>query len=125
MNRPVVRAPCKNWTLPSTSVTRICWTGRRDRMTLENTPKCCETSADAGFGAPHAVAKETCVKCPHADPAPTADQTISIWCQRYSKAHKLQRIPPNVTRVKRVRIYSRAKHYLLQFWDPSVKKTLY
>lgn len=50
------------------------------------------------------------------------------WLDRYAERHRPVRVrtlPPGVTAPKRVRIYARREHYLLQFWDPAVKRTLY
>jgi hypothetical protein len=50
------------------------------------------------------------------------------WLARYSKRHRPTRVetfPPGVQPPKRVRIYTRNGYYLLHFWDPSKKRTLY
>jgi len=50
----------------------------------------------------------------------------SAWRQRYSERHKLERItqfPRGVRAPKRVRIYARREHFLLQWWEPREKRT--
>ncbi len=50
------------------------------------------------------------------------------WHTRYSQRHhpvRIQTFPTGVTIPKRVRIYARNGYYLLHFWDPAVKRTLY
>ena len=62
-----------------------------------------------------------------------SDQTIvqassdGTWSLRYGKRNRLQRLmefPAGVTAPAKVRIYSRAGHFVLQWWDPAAKKTL-
>jgi integrase len=50
----------------------------------------------------------------------------SSWSDRYSKRHKLVRVdlPEGVVAPEKVRIYARAEHYVLQWWDPAAKKNL-
>lgn len=51
----------------------------------------------------------------------------SNWKKKYSSRHAPIRVttfPRGVTPPKRVRIYQRADHYLLQWWDPAAGKTL-
>lgn len=51
----------------------------------------------------------------------------SIWKKKYSAKHAAVRVkafPKGVTPPKKVRIYQRAEHYLLQWWDPAAGKTL-
>jgi integrase len=58
----------------------------------------------------------------------TADGTdASAWGQTYSVRHRPIRVtelPAGIEPPKKVRIYQRAEHYLLQWWDRSQKKTL-
>ena len=54
----------------------------------------------------------------------TAQQT---WSSRYGERHRLDRItefPRGVLPPKKIRLYSRADHYVLQWWDPAQKRTL-
>ena len=54
--------------------------------------------------------------------------TQAVWRTRYSQSHRPMRVatfPPCVTPPKKVRIYHRRDHYLLHFWDPAHRKTLY
>ena len=49
------------------------------------------------------------------------------WSERYGTLHSLQRIttfPPRITAPSKVRLYWRHDHYVLQWWDPGVKRTL-
>lgn len=51
----------------------------------------------------------------------------STWCMRYANRHRLTRLtqfPASVPPPQKVRIYARREHHVLQFWDPSVRKTL-
>lgn len=55
----------------------------------------------------------------------TAGET---WACRYGQRHRLERMttfPKGIHAPVQVRIYSRAAHYVLQWWDPAAKKTLY
>ncbi len=58
----------------------------------------------------------------------TADGTdASAWGQSYSVRHRPIRVtelPAGIEPPKKVRIYQRAEHYLLQWWDRTQKKTL-
>lgn len=52
---------------------------------------------------------------------------MSAWSARYGERHRLQRIvdfPVGIAAPRKVRIYERAGHYVLQAWDPSLKATL-
>lgn len=49
------------------------------------------------------------------------------WSEKYGEKHRLCRIqsfPEGITPPKRVRIYWRKDHYVLQVWDPSLRKTV-
>jgi len=54
-------------------------------------------------------------------------QDADSWALRYSEKHRLHRIlqlPAGIATPKRVRIYSRSDHYVLQWWDRGEKRTL-
>lgn len=58
--------------------------------------------------------------------ANTLEQSAS-WSSRYGERHRLERVtdfPRGVDPPKRVRIYWRHDHYVLQWWDPASKKNL-
>lgn len=49
------------------------------------------------------------------------------WGERYGQKHRLQRVrsfPAGVTEPKKVRLYAREDHYILQWWDSAAKRTL-
>jgi integrase len=49
------------------------------------------------------------------------------WSSRYGERHKLERItdfPRGVRPPKKVRLYSRTEHFVLQWWDPGQRRTL-
>ncbi len=49
------------------------------------------------------------------------------WSERYGTLHSLQRItafPLGITAPSKVRLYWRRDHYVMQWWDPGVKRTL-
>jgi hypothetical protein len=55
------------------------------------------------------------------------DSTSASWTARYGERHRLTRItqfPVGIVAPKKVRIYSRRDHYVLQWWDPRQKATL-
>lgn len=60
-----------------------------------------------------------------ADFAPTAaDHQPTTWVAKYRETHRLRRIvdfPRGVKAPRRVRIYSRRDHYMLQWWEPAAK----
>jgi hypothetical protein len=54
-------------------------------------------------------------------------QQSTTWSQRYGDRHRLERIkvfPPGIAGPKKVRIYQRAGHYVLQWWDKPEKRNL-
>jgi len=54
-------------------------------------------------------------------------QGASTWRRKYGQRHKLCRVtqfPAGVREPKRVRIYSRQEHFVLQWWEPGEKRTL-
>lgn len=60
-------------------------------------------------------------------PVQDKPQPPSSWSGRYGEQHRLTRItefPKGITAPRKVRIYSRAAHYVLQVWDPSLKRTV-
>ena len=55
------------------------------------------------------------------------DATAGSWSAVYGDRHRLQRIttfPAGITPPSKVRLYWRRDHYVLQWWDPGVKRTL-
>jgi hypothetical protein len=61
---------------------------------------------------------------PGAGPFPAVQPS---WAARYGQRHRLQRItelPPGIIGPKKVRLYRRRQHYVLQWWDPSAKANL-
>src|SRR5688500_2768887 len=49
------------------------------------------------------------------------------WSERYGARHRLERIsdgPLGIALPKRVRIYRRQEHFVLQWWDPLERATL-
>jgi hypothetical protein len=51
----------------------------------------------------------------------------STWSARYGERHRLVRItdfPPGIAGPKKVRLYRRLDHYVLQWWDPQAKANL-
>src|SRR4051812_31335307 len=58
------------------------------------------------------------------EPGPRSPGT---WSQKYGARHALRRItvfPEGIVPPKRVRLYWRADHYVLQWWDPAARKNL-
>lgn len=50
----------------------------------------------------------------------------SLWKERHASRHKLHRItsfPTGISAPMRVRVYSRRNHFVLQWWDPGVRRT--
>ena len=50
----------------------------------------------------------------------------SVWRGRYGAKHRPIRVTglPGVTLPQKVRIYARDQHFLLQWWEPTCKKTI-
>jgi hypothetical protein len=60
-------------------------------------------------------------------PAETAGAPPPTWSARYGQRHRLVRVvdfPGGVTPPRKVRIYFRRDHYVLQVWDPRERATL-
>ncbi len=56
------------------------------------------------------------------------NQTAASWMRRYSKRHRpvrVKKMPAGVRAPQKVRIYRRHDHMLLQWWEPSAKRTNY
>jgi hypothetical protein len=54
-------------------------------------------------------------------------QESNNWVEKYSERHRFQRVtelPSGISLPKKVRIYQRFDHFVLQWWDRQVKKTL-
>ena len=63
---------------------------------------------------------------PSGDAADGQNSQRTAWSQRYGQKHRLERIrtfPDGIQGPRRVRIYRRCDHYVLQWWDPGTKKT--
>jgi hypothetical protein len=61
---------------------------------------------------------------PDAQISPSAS---SMWSERYGQRHRLIRIvnwPGGILPPRKVRIYVRAGHFVLQWWDPGAKRNL-
>ncbi len=57
-------------------------------------------------------------------PAPTPHLS---WSQRYGQKHHLYRVtnfPSGIQGPRKVRLYRRQQHYVLQWWDPAARKNL-
>ena len=64
---------------------------------------------------------------PKAEVRNTADGAASRWSQTYGPRHRLIRVtelPTGIEPTKKVRVYRRSDHYVLQWWDVAQKKTL-
>lgn len=49
------------------------------------------------------------------------------WTEKYGATHQWKRVnnfPAGIERPRKVRLYQRAGHYLLNWWDPEQKKNL-
>lgn len=56
----------------------------------------------------------------------TKNSKTSTWKKKYGAKHapvRVEEFPGGVTAPKKVRIYERAEHFLLQWWDPTAGKT--
>lgn len=57
----------------------------------------------------------------------TAAEGRPDWRQRYGQRHRLERVkafPAGATAPKKVRLYRRQDHFIVQWWDPQTKRTL-
>src|SRR6516225_6188566 len=62
----------------------------------------------------------------HLIPNPAAAAAPN-WSARYGERHRLEWVkdfPAGVAAPKRVRIYRRSEHYVLQWWDPAARRNL-
>jgi integrase len=60
-------------------------------------------------------------------PARPSSPQESTWTQRYGQRHQLVRIrdfPAGIAAPKKVRIYRRQRHFVLQWWDSGVKRNV-
>ena len=58
---------------------------------------------------------------------PRAAPTTSNWTRKYGDRHRFERVsdfPAGVVPPRRVRIYRRSGHHLLQWWDPAARRNL-
>ncbi|MDP6468639.1 MAG: hypothetical protein QF918_12905 [Pirellulaceae bacterium] len=56
-----------------------------------------------------------------------APSKTSVWCKRYADKHRLERIidlPAGIVAPRRVRIYRRSNHFIIQWWDRQEKRTV-
>ncbi|MBL8823454.1 MAG: site-specific integrase [Planctomycetia bacterium] len=61
------------------------------------------------------------------NPAITVNSTACSWSNRFGEKHRWRRLvdlPAGFALPKKIRIYQRANHYLLQWWEPSAKRNL-
>jgi hypothetical protein len=61
------------------------------------------------------------------DTQSAANSQEETWSERYGDRHRWNRFvcfPPGITPPKKVRLYQRAGHYLLNWWDPAAKRNL-
>ena len=57
----------------------------------------------------------------------TTNPPPSDWSAKYGERHTLRRIadfPQGIIGPKKVRVYQRVDHYILQWWDPAARKSL-
>src|SRR4051794_5516428 len=60
-------------------------------------------------------------------PPRSAPGVTPSWSERYGRRHRLERIkdfPAGIAGPKRVRLYWRHDHYVLQWWDPAARANL-
>src|SRR5258708_3213556 len=57
-------------------------------------------------------------------PAPPAPGPGSRMAGHKHRLHRIEQFPPGIIGPKRVRLYLRAGHYVLQWWDPAAKANL-
>ena len=58
---------------------------------------------------------------------PPVDGSLSTWTSRYGARHRMRRVtnwPAGIDPPKRVRIYWRRDHWLLQWWEPKQRKNV-
>ena len=56
---------------------------------------------------------------------PLSPPPAPSWAAKYHDRHAWQRVAPNLPGLalpKRVRVYARAGQFLLNYWDPAIKK---
>lgn len=61
------------------------------------------------------------------EPVSPGAEKKGSWSQQYGERHKLHRIdtlPAGIAGPKKVRLYRRQQHYVLQWWDPTAKTNL-
>jgi len=62
-------------------------------------------------------------------PPETPDRPVKLtgWRERYGNKHRWRRFnafPPGIVAPRKVRVYQRDNHFLLNWWDPGEKKNL-
>jgi hypothetical protein len=58
---------------------------------------------------------------------PAKSSATGSWTQKYGDRHRFQRVsdfPAGIVPPRRVRIYRRSGHHLLQWWDPAARQNL-
>ncbi|HKB41104.1 MAG TPA: hypothetical protein VKD72_32045 [Gemmataceae bacterium] len=58
---------------------------------------------------------------------PGSVATASPWTLKYGQKHRFERVrdfPAGIVPPRRVRIYRRSGHHLLQWWDPAARRNL-
>src|SRR5947208_17075348 len=64
---------------------------------------------------------------PTVEPLLAGPETQRSWSARYGAIHRLARLtefPSGIAAPRKVRVYRRVHHYVLQWWDPAAKRTL-
>ena len=65
---------------------------------------------------------------PSHEPSASKPSTNDVqWRDKYGSRHRLERIqtfPAGVSAPKKVRLYARRDHFIVQWWDPAAKSTL-
>lgn len=62
-----------------------------------------------------------------ADEGGTTPSVQDSWTERYGAKHRWERLaslPPGITPLRKVRIYRRGDHHILNWWDPAARKNL-
>jgi len=63
----------------------------------------------------------------HARESITRQSVQDSWTERYGQKHRWERLdsfPPGITPLRKVRIYHRGTHHILNWWDPGARKNV-